>query len=176
MTKFTGPSVSYTVVEKLNRPMNAASIRSLIASCLPQRARWLVDNKPDDYSFYSDPRNLSAVMAEWQCDLSDVEQVPDFIVFGEYDHDEGLAHPLLVVRQSDGKVFRVDVEADEPLVLLNSTLQAFIDTFCLLDKYLGHDRPIPADLHSLVRDLDPTVYSESWWYNVVGSALSAGSQ
>jgi hypothetical protein len=143
--------------------MDAASIQSLIASRLPQRARWLIDNKPDDYSFYSEPRNLAAVMAEWQCDLSDVEQVPDFIVFGEYDHDEGLAHPLLVVRQSDGKVFRVDVEAYEPLLLLNSSLQAFIDTFCLLDKYLGHGQPIPADLNLLVRNLDPTVYSESEW-------------
>jgi hypothetical protein len=71
---------------------------------------------------------------------------------------------LLVVRQSDGKVFGVDVERDEKkLFLLNSSLQAFIDTFCLLDRYLGHGRPIPADLNLLARNLDPTVYSESEW-------------
>ena len=72
-----------------------------------------------------------------------------------------------MVRQSDGKVFGVDVEANDPLFVLNSSLEAFIDTFCLLDKYLGHGQPIPADLNSLVRNLDPTVYSESEWRVVV---------
>ena len=48
-----------------------------------------------------------------------------------------------MVRQSDGKVFSVDVEADDPVILLNSSLDAFINTFCLLDKYLGHGQPIP---------------------------------
>ena len=74
---------------------------------------------------------------------------------------------MLAFRQSDGKVFDVDVEAYEPLSLLNSSLEAFIDTFCLLDKYLGHGQPIPADLNSLVRNLDPTVYSESAWRDLV---------
>ncbi len=76
-----------------------------------------------------------------------------------------LAYPLRL--ESDGKVFGVDVEADDPLFVVNSTLQAFIDTFCLLDKYLGHGQPIPADLNSLVRNLDPTVYSESEWHVLV---------
>jgi hypothetical protein len=42
-----------------------------------------------------------------------------------------------------------------------------MDTFCLQDKYLGHGQPIPADLNSSVRNLDPTVYSESKWRNLV---------
>src|SRR5712671_5356800 len=138
--------------------VDAASIQSAIASRLPQRARWLMPRTesqyetPLDFSFYSEPRNLTAVFAEWgysDADVTDIERVSDFIVFGEEDYSEGGgAHPLLVVRQSDGKVFGVDVEAYEPLFLLNSSLQAFIDTFCLLDKYLGHGQPIPADLNS----------------------------
>jgi hypothetical protein len=156
------------LTSRCTRPMDAASIQSAIASRQPQRARWLIDGIPGDYSFYSLPRNLTAVMAEWECDLSDVGQVPDFIVFGEGDYSEGGgAHTLLVVRQSDGKVFDVDVEDYEPLSLLNSSLQAFIDTFCLLDKYLRHGQPIPTDLNSLMRNLDPTVYSESDWRGLV---------
>jgi len=160
--------------------VDAASIQSAIASRLPQRARWLMPRTesqyetPLDFSFYSEPRNLTAVFAEWgysDADVTDIEQVSDFIVFGEEDYSEGGgAHPLLVVRQSDGKVFGVDVEAYEPLFLLNSSLQAFIDTFCLLDKYLGHGQPIPADLNSSVRNLDPTVYSESEWLDLVAAA------
>jgi hypothetical protein len=94
--------------------------------------------------------------------------VPDFIVFGMWNFNEGGgARPWLAVRQSDGKVFDVDLEAHDPLFVLNSSLEAFIDTFCLLDKYLGHGQPMPADLDSLVRNLDPTVYSESEWRNLM---------
>ena len=153
--------------------MDAALIQSAIAFRLPERTRWLIDGTLGDYSFYSVPRNLTAVMAEWKCDLSDVEQVPDFIVFGEGDYTEGGgALTLLVVRQSDGRVFDVDVEAYEPLHLLNSSLEAFIDTFCLLDKYLGQGQPVPTDLNSLLRNIDPTVYSQSHWGGLVDLVAS----
>jgi hypothetical protein len=156
--------------------MNAASIQSA-TSRLPQRARWLISNTTLDFSLYNEPRNLSAVFAEWRfsdADVADIEHVSDFIVFGMWDYNTGGgAQPLLVVRQSDGKVFGVDVEANDPLFVVNSSLEAFVDTFCLLDKYLGQGQPIPADLDSLVRDLDPTVYSESEWHNQVAAASRA---
>lgn len=160
------------------RPMDAGSIQSAIGSRLPQRARWLMPatesrcEAPIDYAFFSASRNLTDVFASWgysDADVADIAQVPDFIVFGEYDYAEGVSGALLVVRQTDGKVFRVDVESDEPVCLLNSSFQAFVDTFCLLDKYLGHGQEIPADLHSLVKNLDPTVYPASEWYNLVGA-------
>jgi len=157
--------------------MNAASIQSLIASRLPQRARWLIGEAILDFSRHSEPRNLTAEFLEWglsEPDVADFEHVSDFIVFGMWNFDEGGgARPALAVRQSDGKVFDVDVEADEPFSLLNSSLEAFIDTFCLLDKYLGQGQPIPADLHSLVRNVDPTVYSESEWRELVESVSRA---
>ena len=151
--------------------MNAASIQSLVASRLPQRARWLFGNTILDFSRHNEPRNLTAEFLEWglsDADVADIEHGSDLIVFGMWDFDEGGgATPALAVRQSDGKVFDVDVEASKPLSLLNISLEAFIDTFCLLDKYLGQGQPIPADLHSLVRRLDPTVYSESEWRDLV---------
>jgi SUKH-4 immunity protein len=151
-----------------DRLMNAAAIQSVIASRLPQRARWLLGgNMPLDFSLHTEPRKLTAEFGEWGlsgADVADIEQVSEFIVFGMWNFCEGGgARPALVVRESDGKVFSVDVEADDPVVLLNSSLEAFIETFCLLDKYLGHGQPIPADLNSLVRNLDPTAYSESEW-------------
>ena len=54
----------------------------------------------------------------------------------------------------------MDVESVEELSLLNSSLGP-------LDKYLGRGQPIPADLNSLLRNLDPTAYSESEWHLLV---------
>ena len=114
---------------------------------------------------------MVAEFAKWglsDADVAEIEQGSDLIVFGMWNYNEGGgARPALVVRQSDGKVFGVDVEANDPLFVLNSSLEAFILTFCLLDKYLGHGQPIPADLNSLVRNLDPTVYSESDWRDLL---------
>jgi hypothetical protein len=86
-------------------------------------------------------------MAAWEgCDAAFVEQVSDLVAFGEQDYAEGGgARPWLVVLPSDGKVFAVDAESDVPLRLVNSSLEAFINTFCLLHEYLGHDLPIPPD-------------------------------
>ncbi|HKD30480.1 MAG TPA: SUKH-4 family immunity protein [Xanthobacteraceae bacterium] len=107
------------------------------------------------------------MFAEWglsDADVADIEHGSDFIVFGMWNFDEGGgARPALAVRQTDGKVFWVDVEAYEPVSLLNSSLRAFVDTFCLLDKYLRHGQPIPADLNLSAKNLDPTVYAESFW-------------
>jgi len=153
------------------RLMDAAAIQSVIASRLPQRARWRIGNDTQDFSLHSDPCSLAAEFAKWglsDADLADIEHGSDLIVFGMWNYNEGGgARPALVVRQSDGKVFGVDVEANDPLFVLNSSLEAFIDTFCLLDKYLGDGQPIPADLNLLVRNLDPTVYSESDWRDLV---------
>jgi hypothetical protein len=150
--------------------MDAGSIQSVIASRLPQRARWLIGNTPLDLFFYSEPRNLAAMIAaevtgDEEYDAPIVERPSDFIVFGEWDYSEGGgARPWPVVRRGDGKVFGVDVERDVPLFLLNSSLHAFINTFYLLDEYLGHGQRIPADLNLSARNLDPTVYSDSFWH------------
>jgi len=146
--------------------MDAGSVQSVIASRLPQRARWLIGNATLDFSLHSEPCSLAAEFAKWglsHADVADIEPGSDFIVFGMWNFDEGGgARPALTVRQTDGKVFWVDVE-DEPVSLLNSSLQAFIDTFCLLDKYLGHGHAIPADLNLSAKNLDPTVYAETFW-------------
>jgi hypothetical protein len=114
---------------------------------------------------------LAAEFVNWglsEADVADIEHGSDFIVFGMWNFNEGGgSRPALAVRQSDGKLFDVDVEVYEPLSLLNSSLETFIDTFCLLDKYLGHGQPIPADLNSLVSNLDPTVHLESEWRDLV---------
>jgi hypothetical protein len=157
--------------------MDAASIQSAIASRLPQHACWLIDNTTVDFSVRSEPCSFVAEIAKWglsDADVADIEHHSDFIVFGMWNFNRGGgARPALVVRQSDGKVFGVDVEAYEPLFLLNSSLQAFIDTFRLLDKYFRQGQPLPADLSSLVRNLDPSVYSESDWRNFVEAASRA---
>jgi hypothetical protein len=146
-------------------------IQSAITS-LPQRRRWYIHDVPLDFSFHSELRNLAAVLEKHMIGVEEgtppvVEHASDYIVFGEYDYGEGVAHPLLVVRRSNGNVFRLEVENDVPLIVLNSSLLAFINTFNLLDEYLGNGKQIPADLSSSARNLDPTVYSQSHWHNLV---------
>ena len=159
------------------RLVDAAAIQSVIASRLPQRARWLIDDVPLDFSFHSELRNLAAVLEEHvigveEGDLPVVERASDYIVFGEYDYGEGVARPWLVVRRSDGNVFRLQVENDVPLTVLNSSLLAFINTFYLLDEYLRNGKQIPAYLNSSARNLDPTVYSQSYWHDLVDTVAS----
>jgi hypothetical protein len=112
--------------------MDAAATQSVIASRLPQRARWLIGNDTQDFSLHSEPCSLAAEFAKWgvsAADVADIEHRSDLIVFGMWNYNEGGgARPALVVRRSDGKVFGVDVEANDPLFVLNSSLEAFIDT------------------------------------------------
>jgi hypothetical protein len=45
-----------------------------------------------DFSLYSEPRNLTAVFAEWgfsDTDVTDIERVSDFIPFGMWNYNEG---------------------------------------------------------------------------------------
>ena len=151
--------------------MDVGSVQPAITSRLPQRARWLIGGTPLDFSFYSAPRHLTANMAAREgWDAAFVGQVSDMVAFGERDYAEGGgATPWLVVRPSDGNVFAVDAESDVPLRLLNSSLEAFINTFCLLHKYLGHNLPIPLDLHSSAQILDPTAYPRSEWHDLVAA-------
>lgn len=151
--------------------MDIGSVQPAITSRLPQRARWLIGGTPLDFSFYSAPRYLTAIMATWEgWDAAFVEQVSDLIAFGERDYAEGGgATPWLVVRLSDGNVFALDAESDMPLRLLNSSLEAFVNTFCLLHQYLGHNSPIPPDLHSAVQIVDPMAYPRSEWHDLVAA-------
>jgi hypothetical protein len=97
--------------------MDTGSVQPTITSRLPQRARWIIGGTLLDFSFYSVPRHLPTIMAAWEgWDAAFVEQVSDLVAFGERDYAEGGgATPWLVVRPSDGNVFAVDAESDEPL-------------------------------------------------------------
>jgi hypothetical protein len=151
----------------VHRFMEITSTLAAARSQLPQSARWLVDGTPQDFSFYSNARSLDVVMTEQACG-GVLQHASDFIVFGEYDFAEGGgAKPWLVVRCSDGKVFGVDVEREASMFSLNSSLDAFINTFCLLDKFLRRHQQIPEDLEMLVQSLDPAAYDGSEWRDLV---------
>jgi hypothetical protein len=106
----------------------------------------------------------------WEASLPDARA---FLAFGELDYNEGGgAQMWLAVRQTDGKVFSVDVEREPPALLLNSSFAAFVNTFCLLDEYVSQGHPPPADLEAAVRELDPTAYAESEWRDLVAEVMA----
>src|SRR5262249_6642195 len=92
------------VVAVLGLSMDAGSVQSVIASRLPQRARWLIGNATLDFSLHSEPCSLAAEVAKWRLSHSDVAYIEpgsSFIVFGMWNFDEGRgARPALTVRQT----------------------------------------------------------------------------
>ena len=65
VTASTGNPLRSTLMQAAGkeRPMDAGSIQSAIASRLPQRARWHIGDTTLDFSLYNVPRDLTAVTA-----------------------------------------------------------------------------------------------------------------
>ena len=87
------------------------------------------------------------------------------LMFGEYDYAEGGgANPFIGIQPKDGAVFGLDFERDrQPMFLLNSGLDAFVDTFHALDVYLGKGRRLPEDIDRRLHAIDRTAYDRSDW-------------
>jgi hypothetical protein len=47
--------------------------------------------------------------------------------------------------------------------LLNSSIERFIQTFALLNEFLGKGEQLPLHAKALVRDIDPEAYPASEW-------------
>jgi hypothetical protein len=96
------------------------------------------------------------------------------LIFGEYDYAEGGgANPFLGVRRADGVVYGLDVERSKiPMFVLNSSLDAFVKTFDVLDRYLAEKRALPADVTQVLRRIDPGVYGRSDWRHFVEFVLA----
>ena len=67
--------------------MDAGSVQSVIASRLPQRARWLIGNATLDFSLHSEPCSLAAEFAKWgfrmpMLQTSSSGQISSFLVCG----------------------------------------------------------------------------------------------
>lgn len=131
---------------------------------LPASRRWFVQGTPLDYDFSAGrarPQPLDAAAFDFRLQPKWL----DLLIFGEYDYAEGGgANPFLGVRRTDGAVYGLDFERDKaPMFLLNSSLEAFVETFELLDGCLAKKHPLPSGVESLLRKIDPKAFAKSDW-------------
>src|SRR5262245_13758747 len=137
-----------------------------IVAGLPCHARWTIEGTSLDYDFSVARRGLRAVENDF--DESDRHDWSDLLVFGECDYaDGGGAQTQLCVRKSDGAVYNLDVDRDEMLYFLNSSIERFARTFGVLNEYLGNGKQLPLDLDVQVHAIDPDAYPESDWRSLI---------
>lgn len=142
--------------------VNPKALRSAITAGLPERARWMIEETPLDYDFSIGRMGLRQLTN----DVLDggPKKWRELLIFGRDDYAEGGgSSAFLGIRTTDGTVYRLDPERKTPLSLLNSSIQQFIDTFGLLDKYLGQGIPLPLDIRTQLRSIDRKAYPKSEW-------------
>jgi hypothetical protein len=149
-------------------PLDPEAVRSALASRLPLAARWMINETPMDYDFSAARRVLQPLDRDALLDAPEAEWL-DLLIFGEYDYAEGGgANPFLGVMRATGAIHGLDVERDDqPLFLLNSSTDAFIETFTFLNSFLGAGRPLPTDADARLRSIDPHAYPDSDWKRLV---------
>jgi len=141
--------------------LNRDVTETTIVSGLPAHARWLINGTPLDFDFSAAADGLRGLPDEViEADAG----VSDLLVFGEQNFAEGGgACPWLCVRMRDGSVYGFDPERENPMFLLNSSIERFIATFRLLDEYLRTNAKLPLDCESRLRAIDPNTYPKSDW-------------
>ena len=87
------------------------------------------------------------------------------LLIGEYNWaDGGGARPWIAVGENDGKVYGLDIErSEETVFLFNSTLDQFIRTFTLLDRYFREGIGSLSDCLSGAEALDAIAFPSSEW-------------
>jgi hypothetical protein len=99
----------------------------------------------------------------------------DLLIFGEYDYAEGGgASPWLGISKKDGIIYGLDLERENALFLLNSSIERFIRIFHLLNEFLGEGKRLPLDVEARVRAIDPEAYPTSDWRLLVDYLIDRG--
>lgn len=93
---------------------------SILATALPEKARWMIDGAPLDFEFTVASHGLQPLPNEVQR-FGDATW-SDLLVFGEHDYAEGGgARALLCIRERDGAVLGLDLEREVAIFPLNSS-------------------------------------------------------
>jgi hypothetical protein len=146
--------------------LDLEAIQSAIVQALPVHAHWSINNTPLDFDFPAGHKGLRPLPHDI------IQQTEkewfDLLIFGEYDYAEGGgASPWLGIRKTDGAVYGLDVERENPMFLLNSSIERFIHTFEVLNQYLAQGKQLPSSVEAVVRAIDPEVYPVSDWRSLV---------
>ena len=143
--------------------LDRKTIETVLASGLPECARWLLDGATLDFQFTVSRLGLRRLREEER--PSDDAPSNELLVFGEQDFAEGGgAHPWLCARMPDGWICGFDPDNDDdPVFLLNSSAERFVATFRVLNEYLASGAPLPPDCSTRLQAIDPEAYPSSDW-------------
>jgi len=125
----------------------------------------MIEDTPLDFDFSigrQGPRRLTVA------DFNEATELEaswlDLLIFGESDYAEGGGASMYIgVRESDGAVYGLDVEREQPLALFNSSFDRFIETFFALDAFYRQGQQLPRGLEERIRGIDPEAYPFSEW-------------
>jgi hypothetical protein len=153
--------------------LDVTAIREAIQSRLPRHARWRLRDAPLDFHFFAILRAFGQIAAEELHGDIETEWL-EHLVIGDYDYDEGGgARPWITVCKTDASICGLDVERNHAVFLFNSSIEPFIQTFEVLDQYLGSSQELPSDIEPRVRDIDPRAYADSEWRALVRHLTAA---
>jgi hypothetical protein len=138
--------------------------RQTIVDELPVSSSWSVLGTPFRHDFSAARETLVPLREHIDAEDFDDAWEP-LVVFGTSDFaDAGGATPWLALHRVSGAVVGIDLERDgDPLFVLNSGLQQFIETFTYLDRFLGNEQPLPPNAEATLQRIDPDAYDDSDW-------------
>lgn len=154
--------------------LNFKMIQSAIANDLPPKAQWTPEpdqTPPIDYSFCSE---LCPVLNELQQLPDDMREEAwnELLIFGGYSIEGGAAQ-WLCIHKTTGLVYGLDLEREaNAMYLVNSCIERFIETFNTLNYYLGNGNPMPSEIETRLREIDPETYPQSEWRDFVDYVMS----
>jgi hypothetical protein len=143
-------------------------VQEYVVTNLPAKARWSIDGTTLDFDF-SPSRGDLCSLPDGRNPSDEDDPANDFLVFGFQDFaDGGGAQPWLCLRKSDGWICGFDADCDDdPIFILNSSIQRFVETFLFLNQYLQQNEPLPSNSGKRLLEIDPEANATSNWTSLV---------
>lgn len=139
------------------------SIQKRLRDALQQRVRWVVRDTTIDFDFSRLLEPL-APLQDFEIDGPIEPEWRSLFLFGQQDVAEGGgASPFLGIDIHTGAVHGLDLERDPDCVfLLNSSVDAFLETFALFDDVLRQGTVPLESVDSRARTIDPAFSTTEW--------------
>lgn len=134
-----------------------------VISGLPQSCKWCVQDTNLEFHFRIMDTEKPYLSKEHG--IGDIESGWERLIpFGDMIYaNGGGSSSLILFNELDERVYGLDIEREEPLFVLNSTIKAFIETWKMINSYFLH---IEKDLNTIINRvilIDPLLYNESEW-------------
>jgi hypothetical protein len=141
------------------------SVRNRIINELPKYTRWFIGEVPLDFAFKRAQTILSPLTDDEINGTLEAEWATLYL-FGDADYAEGGgAHTFIGIDVLSGLVKGLDVESEEPLFIINTNIDAFIKTFCLLNAAFQQSATPLEHYAKDVQQIDPKAFDNSWWWS-----------